>query len=335
VSILVPLCGDEPGLSERLEALCKQAYGGPVQIVFGAHDADDPAIAIARECQGGHRELAIDIRIDPRVHGYNRKISNLANMAELARHEVLIVLDSDIVVHSDYLSRIVADLQQPTVGAVTCLYYGVAGCGFWSRLSAMSINIAFLPNVIMALTFGLARPCFGATIALRRDLLKRIGGFQAFADCLADDYAIGEAVRAAGYTVAVPSLATGHVCCETSLRELLAHQLRYGRTIRSIDPVGYAGAIITHPIPLAAIALVIGVNDAVPLLVLACLSRLMVCSTIEHVFGVGRYDYWLLPLRDLLSFLVYVASFLGARVSWRGYSYRLAAHGAIVNDAKV
>lgn len=334
-TILVPLYGDEPGLEIRLATLCRQALDAPIQLVCGAQHPDDPAIAVANKVRADFPGVAFDLMVDSRVHGSNPKISNLTNMLEFARHDVLIIIDSDIEIGPDYLPSILGELQQPGVGAVTCPYYGCAASGIWGRLSAMSINVAFLPNVVMALTFGLARPCFGATVALRRDLLNRIGGFRAFADCLADDYALGAAVRAAGYEVAVPALAPAHVCCESSMRDLLLHQVRYARTIRSIDPVGYAGAVITHPLPLAMLALALGSAGALTLTMLALASRLLVCACVERAFGVGRSDYWLLPVRDALSFLVYLGGLLGAQVSWRGYRYRLTSDGSIINDAKV
>src|SRR5262249_13591328 len=159
----------------------------------------------------------------------------------------IVLSDSDIDVESTYLADVIAELQRPGVGAVTCLYHGIAGEGLWSRLSAMSINTYFLPNVVVGRSMRLAQPCFGATIALRRETLEEIGGLEAFADCLADDYEIGVAVRRAGYEVAILPFSVGHVCFERTAGELLRHQVRQARTIRTIDPVGYAAAIVSHP----------------------------------------------------------------------------------------
>lgn len=333
-TILVPLCGDEPGLYSQLSALCQQDYGAPIQIICGTNDPHDRSIAVVGRVRADHPRVALDLKVDPRVHGCNPKVSNLVNMMELAEHDTLIIIDSDIEVEPHHLTRVLAELEEPEISAVTCLYYGRAGAGFWARLSAMSINAAFLPGIVMALTFGLAQPCLGATIALQRDLLNRIGGFRAFGDCLADDYALGEAVRAVGYEVTVAAVAAAHVCCETRARDLLSQQLRYGRTIRSIDPIGYAGAIITHPLPLAVLALALGSAGALTLTLLALASRLLVCVCVERAFGVGHRDYWLLPLRDALSFVVYLASLLGAQVSWRDHRYHMKSDGSLMTDAK-
>ncbi|HZD91908.1 MAG TPA: bacteriohopanetetrol glucosamine biosynthesis glycosyltransferase HpnI [Pseudolabrys sp.] len=324
VTILVPLCGHEPGLMARLSALCEQRYAAPMQIVCGVSSPEDPAIAAVERVIAAHPDSAIDLHVDPMVHGRNLKISNLINMAERARHETLVLIDSDIEVGPDYLAAVIGELQRPGIGAVTCLYHGVAAGGLWAQLAAMGINTHFLPNVIVALATGLGEPCFGATIALSHDTLRRIGGFRAFADHLWDDYAIGQAVRELGLEVAVPGFALGHVCSDTSARQFLAAQLRYARTIKSIDPAGYAGGVISHPFPLALCAVLIGGGGhAIVLAAIALTCRIALCWQVERQFATRAGDYWLIPLRDLLSFTVYVASFFGATVKWRGQRFRL------------
>ncbi|MGN6570990.1 MAG: glycosyltransferase, partial [Pseudolabrys sp.] len=211
VSVLVPLCGSEPGLADRLRALRDQSYSGATEIICGTLDPNDPAIEVVRQVAAETGDDRLVCHVDPHVAGQNLKVANISNIARHAKHEMLVLIDSDIVVGPDYLAGVVAELQRPGVGAVTCLFYGIGGQNLWSRLAAMSVNVHFLPNVIGGLTLGLAGPCFGATIALTRDILWRIGGFAAFADQLWDDYAIGDAIRGAGYTVAVAPFAVGHV----------------------------------------------------------------------------------------------------------------------------
>jgi hopanoid biosynthesis associated glycosyl transferase protein HpnI len=183
----------------------------------------------------------LELIIDATLHGANRKVSNLINMTPPIRHDIVILADSDIRVAPDYLARVIAALQQPGVGAVTCLYHGVAVSGPWSRLGALFINAHFLPSVVLGLASGLAQPCFGSTIALKRSTLDAIGGFAAFADRLDDDYAIGAAVRERGNVVAIPPFTVAHLCNEASLTELWRHELRWARTIRNIAPLGHAG----------------------------------------------------------------------------------------------
>ena len=199
VTILKPLCGIEPNLYENLETVCQQAYAGSVQVVFGVQNAADPAIAVVRRLQAAYPGKRLDLVIDARQHGTNRKVSNLINMSGLIAHEVIVLADSDMVVKPDYLGRLVAELGQPGVNGVTCLYHGVpAHRGIWAHLSALAIDVQFLPNVVMGTSLGLANPCFGSTIAFTAEALAEIGGFEAFRNDLADDYAVGEALRAKG-----------------------------------------------------------------------------------------------------------------------------------------
>jgi ceramide glucosyltransferase len=251
-----------------------------------------------------------------------------------ARHDTIVMVDSDMEVAPDHLMKVVAKLSVRGTGAVTCLYQGVGEGGLPATLAAMGINLHFLPNVVVGLTTGMAAPCFGATIAITREELKRIGGLKAFADHLWDDYAIGQAVRARGLKVAVCAFAPKHVCTETSIRSLFANQLRAARTIRGIDPAGHAGAVLTHPFPLALIS-VIATNAwwTWSLLVAAYSCRLVVARCVERRFGVPRTSYALVPVRDLLSFAIYIASYWSDTVEWRGETYRVDADGGLTPTA--
>ena len=333
VTVLKPLCGREPDLFGRLMAFAHQDYDAPVQVVLGSQDRSDPAVDVARRLQAARPDVSIELMVDPRGYGTNRKVSNLINMATFARNDVVVLSDSDIEVGPTYLNDVVEELQKPGVGAVTCLYHGVAGGGLWSRLSAMSINTYFLPNVVVARTLGLAQPCFGATIALRRETLAEIGGFQAFADCLADDYAVGEAVRAVGCDVAIAPFSVGHVCFERSATELLRHQMRQSRTIRSIDPVGYAGALITHPFALALIGALLGSSLGLLVAAFAVVCRTALTMSVERAFDLPRQQYWLVPFRDLMAFSTFVSGFFGTTVSWRGSRYRVLSDGSVVQES--
>jgi ceramide glucosyltransferase len=325
VSVLVPLCGGEPQLIHRLMALCQQDYPAPIQIVCGLQSDSDPALGAVEAVAAATSHHPIEWHVEARAHGRNMKISNLINMTQYARHEIFILVDSDMEVAPNFVAELVGALQQPGVGAVTCLYHGVAAGGIWARLAALRINANFLPSVIVALRYGLARPCFGVSIALSRETLRRIGGFDAFADRLWEDYAIGEAIRGLGSTVAVPCFALGHVFAEGSAQEFFATELRAARTIRDLTPHGHAGSFLTHPFALALVSAGLGAGSpaiAVMLAALAC--RIAVCRCIEHRFGAKEESYLLLPLRDLLSFAVQVASYFGSTVTWRGRRYRLS-----------
>jgi len=330
VTVLVPLCGHEPGLHGRLHALAGQNYAAPVQILCATHDADDPAVAVVKQVAAELPQADLAWQADARLHGRNLKMSNLMNVLPRARHDVLVMIDSDILVGPDHLMRVVGELQGSGAGAVTCLYTGLADGGLWTKLSAKSTNLHFLPSVIVGLAARLAEPCFGSTIALTRATFERIGGLTPFVDHLWDDYAIGQAVRAAGLKVVVSPLTVGHVCWQGTAREFFDYQLRFARTVAGIDPLGYMGAVITHPFALAVLALLLGAGTpALAIGMLALTGRLALCGSINRKFGVGS-PYWLLPLHDLASFAVYFVSFLGGTVTWRGQRYRVHADGTLL-----
>jgi len=338
VTILKPLHGAEPGLFENLASFCVQNYPGAVQIILGVQDPRDDAIAVVEQLRAKYKDCHLDLVVDATMHGLNRKVSNLVNMWRYVEHDVVVVADSDMRVDPDYLSRVVAALEQRGVGAVTCLYHGLPVTGFWAQLAALGINAHFLPNVIMGLGLNLAQPCFGSTIAFKRKALIEIGGFVRVANCLADDYAIGAALRARGYIISISPVSVGHVCGEMSASELWHHEVRWARTIRSLDPAGYAGCIITHVFPLALIAALGGVTaeslslaTALGLTLATFGSRLVLLRQVERAFNLPPQSWWLIPLRDILSFAVFVSSFFGQSARWKGRRYRFIAGGTLVH----
>jgi ceramide glucosyltransferase len=331
VTVLKPLHDDaEPGLRRRLWAFCRQNYAGSVQVLCGVQDRESRAVAVVGAMDVNAGDTTIELIIDSRNHGVNRKVSNLINIMPRARHDTLVLSDSDIVVGADYLRAVTALLARSGVGAVTCLYYGIGGEGLWTRFSALAINAQFLPQAITAVSLGLAKPVCGATIALLRSMLHRIGGFGSLADTLADDHAIGVAVRAEGYDIVIAPFLVGHNCFEASLLQLVRQQIRVARTIKSIYPIAYACTLITHAWPLALLGLLLGSRAASMVVAAALLSRIMLCGCVEWRFELPRQNYLLIPLQDIIAFGVYIMSFFGATVHWRGADYRLLADGTLL-----
>jgi ceramide glucosyltransferase len=330
VTILKPLHGSEAGLFENLGSFCAQDYPGDIQIICGVQHTSDGAVAVVERLRELKPTRNLDLVVDAKMHGLNRKVSNLVNMAPRIRHEIVVLADSDIRVDPGYLCRVIAALEQPGVGAVTCLYHGVALTGVWARLAALLTNAQFLPSVVFALALGLAHPCFGSTLALRREALTAIGGFKPFVDCLADDYAMGAALRAHGCDVVIPRFAVAHVCTQTSLSELWRQQLRWARTIRSIDPIGYAGSLVSHPLGWALLAVLFGAGStallpAAAAVIAAIACRVAVLRQVERAYRLPSQPYWLVPACDLLSFAVFAISFLNWKVSWKGHRFRMVA----------
>lgn len=333
VSLIKPLHGAYPGMVEVLEGYCDQDYGAPVQIIFGVRDPADPAVAVVDALRARRPDADIQLVVDPAQHGANRKVSNLINIAARARHPILVLSDADIGVASDYLRQVTSALAGRGVGAVSCLYVGEDDGSPWSRLGAMAINHGFLPNAVLGMTLGLARPCFGSTIALTAETLADIGGLRAFADHLADDYEIGRAVRARGLAIAVPRMVVSHRCIEASGADLIGHELRWGRTVRQLEPAGYLGSLITHPLPLALVAAAL-LAAPTPALALALIStafgvRIACKFAMDAATGASAGHWWLIPARDVLSFGVFVASFTVNTVGWQGGRFRVGRDGVL------
>jgi ceramide glucosyltransferase len=336
VTILKPLHRGEPGLEENLESFFAQDFAAPVQIVFGVHDQTDPAILVVRALQAKYPHFDTCIVADTALYGGNAKVSNLINMLPAAKHDILVLSDSDIRVPRDWLHRVTAALAQPGVGAVTCLYKGDAGAeGVWPVLAAMGTSYDFLPNVVTGVSLGLAEPCMGSTIALTRNVLDRIGGFAAFADHLADDYEMGRAVRQLGLQLAIPAMGVSHSATETSYRELFRHELRWTRTIRRINPAGHVGSIITFAFPLALISAVLldFRPSSLAVLAIALGARLFLKYRIDGIFATHAGPFWLMPVRDVLSFMVFVASLTGETVHWRGTRLSIEPSGLISSES--
>jgi len=335
VTVLKPLCGDEPDLEANLRSFCRQDY--PVfQIVFGVHAEDDSALPIARKLQS---EVAgADIRVvvgGGRPEGGNPKVANLIDMMPAADHDVLVLCDSDMRVAPDYLAKVVAALTRPGVGVATCLYVGRADGGLWSRIGAMGINHGFLPSVMVAHAIGRDDGCFGATIALERNTLETIGGFESLREQLADDYLLGAAVRATGRTIGLAATLPESVVHEPDLATLFAHEVRWGRTLASVDGPGYIASAVTLAVPMALLALVIGVIGAsawpaLAALALAVPGRIWAVRGEETSLGLERQPSWLVLTRDVLSFAVQAIALSGRTVCWRGRRYRIARHGELI-----
>ena len=331
ITVLKPLYGAETGLDAALSSTLEQDYPAPVQFVFGVHAADDPACHIVEQLKKSHPEHDIELVCDTARHGSNAKVSNLINMMPAVKHHTLVVADSDIAVPADWLRRVVAALTEPGVGIVSCVYAGEGRSGAWSRLAAMAVSYNFLPNAAAGIGFGLAAPCFGSTMALSRETLNRIGGFERFANLLADDYEIGRAVRMQGARVAYPPLILHHFSNETGFGELVAHELRWARTIRTIDPRGHWGSFVTHALPLGLIgASLAGFTPTVIAGFTTILAaRLFLKARIDHIVGLKAGPAWALPLRDVLSFALFLGSLSGSAVRWRGARLRVGRDGAM------
>ena len=333
VSILKPLKGVDPEIWESFCTHCEQEYP-QFQLIFGVNDPGDPAIEIVHKLQAKYPSCAIDLIVCGRVLGANIKVSSLVQMLPSARHELLLVNDSDIRVPWDYLRKVVPTLADASVGLVTCLYRAVASPTLGSRLEALGISTDFVPGVLSArflekgLHFGL-----GSTLAFCRSDLEAIGGFEALLDYLADDYELGRRIAATGKRIELSAAIVETFLPAYTLRQFFRHQLRWSRTIRDARRWGYTGLLFTFGLPWALLTLLAahGAAWAWLLFTVTFAARLGVGFAAARVVLNDRRifrselfrDIFLLPLRDLIAPLVWIASFAGNRIHWRGDSFVL------------
>jgi ceramide glucosyltransferase len=333
VTLLKPLCGAELSLYQHLRSFCCQDYS-QYQIVFGVRDPADPALAVVRRLQAEFPALPIDVVINQQLHGSNYKIGNLINMLERARHEVLIVADSDTFVTPDYLASVTAPLNDPDVGLVTCVYEDVPTGRIWSRLGAMYINEWYIPSALLAAFFGHRNYASGQTLCMRRRTLEAIGGFAAMANHLADDYRLGELIRGLGLRIELSPTVVMAEHHESSLESLTRHELRWMRTIRALRPKSFRVMFLSFLLPMACCGLLLSSTDpamsALAWWLFGAAASARLALYIAHRIRSRRplfSELWLLPLRDLLLCWIWLQSFFTSRVTWRGGEFDVDADG--------
>lgn len=332
-TIFKPVRGADAEAYENFASFCRQDYP-KFQILFGVREANDPAVPIIRQLIADFPACDIELVISANEVGYNAKVSNLHNMAAKAKHDTLLIVDSDIRVEPDYLRRVVAPLQQEKVGMVTCLYRGANAQTGAALLENIGISSTFGPEVCSSrLLEGIAF-ALGSTIVMRRSILERMGGFPAVADYLADDFVLGNSTAKLGYEVVLSDCVVDHISGPDTMATMLKHQLRWGRSTRISRPWGYRGLILTYGTATSLLALAAW-N-------FACFGWWLLAATMVvrflPVFVVGVYGlkdqmlarwFWLVPVRDLITFGIWIASFVGDEIHWRGVNFRVLPDGKL------
>jgi ceramide glucosyltransferase len=323
VSLLVPLHGEEPGLEENLRAFALQDYPA-CQLVLGVTRADDRALAIARHVAAAFPDRNIEINIGEVPGVPNPKIANVLSMMRLVRHKVLILADSDTRVSPAYVRSVTAPLHEPGVGVVTCLFAGVPDGTFAGKLAAMFMTEQFIPSVLVNRLFGPQRHCLGPTNALRLAALSAIGGFEALAPHLADDFMLGNYIAARGLRVVISRYVVRTIVTDSSFAMLWNHELRWHRTIRGVQPAGYAGMFLTYPLPLALLAFLLAPRPKRAALVcVAALARIALQRVSGRALGVPCAPPWLVLPRDLFGIAVWACGLTGRTVRWRDAQLRI------------
>jgi ceramide glucosyltransferase len=335
VTILKPLCGGEPGLYENLRSFCTQDYPR-FEVIFGVRDAADPACAVVARLIEEFSSPPIRLIVDPKLHGSNRKVSNLINMLPHAEHELLVMADSDASVGAGYVSQVTAPLNDAGVGLVTCLYRAIPTGGMSSRLGAMYVNEWYMPLVLLSWLFGYRGYVSGQTLCMRHSTLRRIGGLEALADQLAEDHRLGQLVRGLNLRIELSPYVIDGQHHEPDLRSVTRHELRWMRTIRAVKPRSFLGLFLTFSLPLAVLGIALTADTTT------------ISPVAWGIFGVGvaarvalhfvhriksarsmLSDLWLLPLCDVLIFWVWLRSLFTSRVAWRSDEFAVDADGVM------
>jgi len=327
VTVLKPLCGDEPLLEEALTSCFAQDYPA-FQIVFGIQNPNDPALGVLERVRLRFPDRDIAVVVDPTPHGPNRKVANLINMLPSAKHQIVVISDSDLHLPHNYLERLVVALEKPGAGLVTSLYIGVPppGGSWAAKMGSTQISHCFLPGVLLSRALG-REDCLGSTAMLTQDTLERIGGFPALSALLAEDNVMGQRVKALGLGVGLADTIPTATVPEPDLSALWQHEIRWTSTIRALAPVSLCGSTLQYPLFWALLAVLAGAGAGwtLVLFIAAWMVRWIAAGMIDGTLKpmVGRpaqpTPFWMLPFRDLLSVAEIATSFGVDEVVWRGH----------------
>ena len=332
ISLLKPLCGAEPRLEEHLESFFLQDYPS-FQILFAAGDETDPAVSIVERLRSRYPGVPTQLIHTGEPPYANPKVYRLKKMSEEASGEVLVISDSDVSVSPKYLKHLAADFAVPKIGVVTNLYRGVSEADLWSKLEALGMSTEFMAGVVVANQLEGMRFALGPSMAIRKEILCEIGGFEAMADYLADDFLLGHRTYEAGYRVSLSTFVINHHTTAHGLINSFKHRLFWNRSTRFSRPAGYCGQGFTYGLPWVLIHFSIAPSWWSAIFVAAVLvARLwlayeLTIRLLEDNQALERF--WFIPLQDLMSFAAWVGGFLGREIVWRNERFRLLEGGRI------
>jgi len=334
VTLFKPVHGMEPRLEENLESFFRQDYP-QFELIFGARQQTDKALAIVEQLRKKYPKVPVKIALSGEPDRPNAKVCSLEKMVPLATTDYYIFSDSDVRVEPSYTREVIAPLEDPKVGMVTCLYRGVPTGGPWSRLEALGMSVEMTAGVVSANMLEGMKFALGPTMAGRRDAIEKSGGMSVLADYCADDYILGNSIAELGYKVLISQHVIDHIVLNRSFRDSVLHQVRWMKSTRFSRPKGHFGTALTFAMPFGILGLVGGLVMESPLAGLAVFTAAVLNRIILSLatgWGVVRdpnsvWYCWLYPLRDLMGFCFWVASYRGTTITWRGELYRLSYGG--------
>jgi len=325
VSLLKPVRGLDFGSYENFASFCRLDYPN-YEILFAVNDERDPAVPVIERVIAEFPERRVRLLVGAEDLGANRKVNKLARLAREAQNDVLVLTDGDVRVGPNYLREVVAPLADEKTGAVTSFYRAIAEPNLWAELEAVGASSDFFAGVLMArwtegIHFGL-----GASIATTKKWIGKVGGLEAIAGTLADDYELGNRIARAGGTVLLSRETVWTMYPAQTPRDFWNHQMRWARTIRLCRPLSYVGLLLTQGLPWTFLAVLIAPTEWVAIsYLLAYVVLRFVMAWAVGVWGVEddvlRKKIWLVPLRDALSFVIWLASFGSNRIRWGSAEY--------------
>jgi ceramide glucosyltransferase len=325
ISVLKPLAGVDEGLEQNLRSFFEQAHA-EFEILFAVREPDDPAVQLVETLRQQYPLVSSQLIITGEPPYANAKVFSLAGMFDRARHELLVMSDSDIRVTPGFLASIAAEFADPKIALATCPYRAVAGRSLWSRLEAEGMNTEFLAGLLVARMLEGVKFAVGPTIAARKAALQAIGGFNLLKDYLAEDFVMGKLAADAGFGVILSRSIVEHRIGSESLRPNLSHRLRWARSTRRSRPLGYIGQLFTYPLSLAL--LLVALHPAWWLaLPVAWVFRIAAAWATARWILRAPLNWILLAVQDLLSFVLWIAGFFGNTIVWRGRRYYLYPDG--------
>ena len=327
VSLLKPVHGVDFSSGINYESFCRQNYPD-YEILFCVNEMDDPAVPLLRQVMRDFPQRSIRILSNAPKIGSNQKVNNLILLAREAKHEIVVQSDGDVRVSPDYLKNVVAEFADPAVGVASCFYRGVAEKNFWAEVEAVGAASDFFAGALVANLPGRVTFALGASVATTKTWLANIGGYEALADLLADDYEIGNRVHKAGGKVLLSREAVWTMYPAQTLKGFWEHQVRWARTVRLVRPASFFGLVITHGLPWCVLAAVVAPTAWIGAgFVAAYLVLRLLMAWVVGVWGVEddvlRRKLWLVPVRDAIHFVVWVAGFVSNRVVWGGVEYAI------------
>ncbi len=327
----------EPNLRANIASFFDQEYP-TFEIIFGARDSEDPALEVVEEVRREYPSVPVQIVISGEPTEANAKICSMRKMYAVADHDYLVISDSDVQVKPSYIREVVTPLLDPRVGMVTCMYRGATSGGFWSRLEALGMSVEMTSGVLVADLLEGMNFALGPTMAIRREVLDAIGGFDPLAIYCADDYVLGQRVAKSGNLVVLSTHIIDHVVINRSLHPSLLHQIRWMKSTRFSRPIGHLASVLSFAMPFGLLGLAVSMALGHPMLAVAFVATAILNRVLMALlagWGVVRDPQalrlcWLYPLRDLMGFGFWLSSFLGNTITWRGQRYRLEADGLMV-----